>query len=325
VEGGSRRVGPQSPTAVTQQLHSCVCSPSYSEVKRRVAAFAHLPAVLQRLTASSGSVDSFSLPLSVAVSLRAARAESATISVQLMSENKVEGVTLFTLQVDPTDSVLDLKFLLASKVGVAAEHQRIYSRLPLTPARTLLHDTQLIGATGAIGAGAKPLRLMFEMPSGVAGHGAVHATRSTVLARPASMPNVRSMGDMFLSAVAANGKKNFLGTRSYTALPALDRGAYTWITYGEAGVRVGNLAAGLRQLGVVQKESVGIVSQNRAEWTITDMVCNVQGFVSVPLYDTLGPDAIQFIIKSVDDRERVDQPDCNLNLHACEKEKGATV
>jgi long-chain acyl-CoA synthetase len=59
---------------------------------------------------------------------------------------------------------------------------------------------------------------------------------------------------------------------------------------------VANISAGLRSLGLNKPDAVGIVSQNRSEWTLTDQACNVTGFVSVPLYDTLGPDAIEFII-----------------------------
>jgi long-subunit acyl-CoA synthetase (AMP-forming) len=37
------------------------------------------------------------------------------------------------------------------------------------------------------------------------------------------------------------------------------------------------------------------MSVNRPEWVITDWACAVQGFVSVPLYDTLGADAAQYM------------------------------
>ncbi len=43
--------------------------------------------------------------------------------------------------------------------------------------------------------------------------------------------------------------------------------------------------------------SIGIMAQNRTEWMITDLVCSVQSYVSVPLYDTLGHDAARYIIQ----------------------------
>lgn len=104
-------------------------------------------------------------------------------------------------------------------------------------------------------------------------------------------------GDVWVSSSKKHASKNFLGTRSYLSPEKnLDRGEYQWTTYAEAAKRVGNIAAGLRNLGLNAKDCVGIVSANRTEWVLTDMACNVQSFISVPLYDTLGPDAISYII-----------------------------
>uniref|UniRef100_A0A6A7G6B1 long-chain-fatty-acid--CoA ligase n=1 Tax=Hirondellea gigas TaxID=1518452 RepID=A0A6A7G6B1_9CRUS len=88
----------------------------------------------------------------------------------------------------------------------------------------------------------------------------------------------------------------FLGTRAYD--PS-GRGKYEWLSYKDAGVRVSNIAAGLAALGIQKGESVGIISLNRAEWQLTDLACFTQAFCSVPLYDTLGPDAITFILNHV--------------------------
>ena len=35
---------------------------------------------------------------------------------------------------------------------------------------------------------------------------------------------------------------------------------------------------------------------NSPEWVLVEQACNARGFVTVPLYDTLGPDASQYII-----------------------------
>jgi long-chain acyl-CoA synthetase len=34
---------------------------------------------------------------------------------------------------------------------------------------------------------------------------------------------------------------------------------------------------------------IGIYSRNRMEWMLVDLACCMYGFVTVPLYDTLGP------------------------------------
>jgi long-chain acyl-CoA synthetase len=45
-----------------------------------------------------------------------------------------------------------------------------------------------------------------------------------------------------------------------------------------------------------QGACIGLYFINRPEWIIVDHACAAYSFVSVPLYDTLGPDAVQFIV-----------------------------
>eukprot|EP00029_Vermamoeba_vermiformis_P011063 TRINITY_DN598_c0_g1_i1.p1 TRINITY_DN598_c0_g1~~TRINITY_DN598_c0_g1_i1.p1 ORF type:complete len:659 (+),score=220.18 TRINITY_DN598_c0_g1_i1:19-1995(+) len=80
--------------------------------------------------------------------------------------------------------------------------------------------------------------------------------------------------------------------------PKLEKswGEYMWTTYGEAGAQTRNVASGLRYLGLNPKDTVGIYSRNRAEWLITAMASSSQSLVIVPLYDTLGPNAAEFIV-----------------------------
>jgi long-chain acyl-CoA synthetase len=41
---------------------------------------------------------------------------------------------------------------------------------------------------------------------------------------------------------------------------------------------------------------IALYSKNREEWTITDYASMITGIVSVPLYDTLGIDSIEYIL-----------------------------
>lgn len=41
---------------------------------------------------------------------------------------------------------------------------------------------------------------------------------------------------------------------------------------------------------------IGLFSKNRYEWVITEQACNAFGIVTVPLYDTLGAEAVGFIL-----------------------------
>lgn len=44
------------------------------------------------------------------------------------------------------------------------------------------------------------------------------------------------------------------------------------------------------------KIPIGIWAVNRPEWTITDLACAAYGLYSVSLYDTLGPDTVEYVI-----------------------------
>ncbi|KAL5713917.1 long-chain-fatty-acid--CoA ligase [Ranunculus cassubicifolius] len=46
--------------------------------------------------------------------------------------------------------------------------------------------------------------------------------------------------------------------------------------------------------------SVGLYFINRPEWIIVDHACSAYSYISVPLYDTLGPDAVKFIVNHAD-------------------------
>ncbi|KAB1204085.1 Long chain acyl-CoA synthetase 6, peroxisomal [Morella rubra] len=43
-------------------------------------------------------------------------------------------------------------------------------------------------------------------------------------------------------------------------------------------------------------DCVGLYFINRPEWLIMDHTCSAYSFISVPLYDTLGPDAVQYVV-----------------------------
>jgi long-chain acyl-CoA synthetase len=73
-------------------------------------------------------------------------------------------------------------------------------------------------------------------------------------------------------------------------------GDYVWTTYGEVRTQSTNFGAGLRFLGLQPKDRVGIYSKNRPEWIVTALGCQAHSIIIVPLYDTLGPNAAEYII-----------------------------
>ena len=43
---------------------------------------------------------------------------------------------------------------------------------------------------------------------------------------------------------------------------------------------------------------IGIYSKNHPEWNVTDMACVLYGYTTIPLYDTLGPESISYVLNN---------------------------
>ncbi|KAM6441238.1 long-chain-fatty-acid--CoA ligase 1 isoform 1-T3 [Liasis olivaceus] len=73
---------------------------------------------------------------------------------------------------------------------------------------------------------------------------------------------------------------------------------YEWISYKEVAERAECVGSALLHRGFKPSpdQYIGIFSQNRSEWVIIEQGCYTYSMVIVPLYDTLGTDAITFIV-----------------------------
>lgn len=120
-----------------------------------------------------------------------------------------------------------------------------------------------------------------------------------------------------------NGPKNrCLGHR-----PGPDK-PYSWLTYQEVTDKVKRMGSGLFANGYLpgQETFVGVFAQNSPAWHCTMQMCNHYSMVLVPLYDTLGKDAVQYILKATKlrvvfvDKKRLDilcnflTPETSLSL-----------
>jgi long-chain acyl-CoA synthetase len=65
----------------------------------------------------------------------------------------------------------------------------------------------------------------------------------------------------------------------------------------EFAQRVRHIALGLADLGIQPGDRVGLISENRPEWSIVDLAILSAGAVVVPLYTTQAPDQIRFILE----------------------------
>ncbi|KAI8991514.1 hypothetical protein BDF20DRAFT_845057 [Mycotypha africana] len=116
-------------------------------------------------------------------------------------------------------------------------------------------------------------------------------------------PKVKTMIDIFNHGLKISKDRPCIGTRSIKNRQTGERGPYVWQTYRQVNHRLTNFGSGLlnylnHQLGDTRTERlpIGIWSVNRAEWTIADLACTAYSFYTVALYDTLGPDTVEFVI-----------------------------
>lgn len=77
---------------------------------------------------------------------------------------------------------------------------------------------------------------------------------------------------------------------------------YTPISTDEFAERVKHLALGLRGLGYESGDKLVIFSENRPEWVMTDLANLCLGGVTVPIYTSLVPEQIKYIIDNSDAR-----------------------
>jgi len=72
--------------------------------------------------------------------------------------------------------------------------------------------------------------------------------------------------------------------------------SYRGITFSQLKSDVEIFALGLAALGVQRGDRVALISENRPEWIVSDMAILSLGAVNVPMYMTLTPKQIQFIL-----------------------------
>jgi long-chain acyl-CoA synthetase len=74
-------------------------------------------------------------------------------------------------------------------------------------------------------------------------------------------------------------------------------GAWHSISATDMLQRAKDIALGLHSLGVCKNDRVAIVSESCVEWVLTDQGCLFAGAVTVPIYPTLTPPQVQYILE----------------------------
>uniref|UniRef100_A0A673JVU4 Arachidonate--CoA ligase n=1 Tax=Sinocyclocheilus rhinocerous TaxID=307959 RepID=A0A673JVU4_9TELE len=101
---------------------------------------------------------------------------------------------------------------------------------------------------------------------------------------------------------------------------------YQWISYTEVAERAQVLGSGLLAKGCKPnpQQFVGIFAQNRPEWVIVELACYTFSMALVPLYDTLGLDAMVHILNLAEISMVICDKEDKAESLLKNKEKGVT-
>jgi long-chain acyl-CoA synthetase len=103
---------------------------------------------------------------------------------------------------------------------------------------------------------------------------------------------VTTLAELIVNTVKAYPKPDFMLFKK--------EGAYTPISTGEFGDGIKHLSLGLKALGFEAGQKLCLLSENRPEWTMTDLATLCAGGLTVPIYTTLVPEQIRYIIDDSD-------------------------
>ncbi|KAL0973937.1 hypothetical protein UPYG_G00213180 [Umbra pygmaea] len=103
--------------------------------------------------------------------------------------------------------------------------------------------------------------------------------------------DAKTMYEFFLRGARVSNNGPCLGARK-------PKQPYEWMSYSQVAEKAENLGSALLHRGhsKTNNQFIGIFAQNRPEWTISELACYTYSLVAVPLYDTLGDEAISYII-----------------------------
>ncbi|MCX6570165.1 MAG: long-chain fatty acid--CoA ligase [Candidatus Aminicenantes bacterium] len=103
---------------------------------------------------------------------------------------------------------------------------------------------------------------------------------------------VTTLAELIVNTVKAYPKPDFMLFKK--------EGAYTPISTGEFGDGIKHLSLGLKALGFEAGQKLCLLSENRPEWTMTDLATLCAGGLTVPIYTTLVREQIRYIIDDSD-------------------------
>jgi long-chain acyl-CoA synthetase len=117
----------------------------------------------------------------------------------------------------------------------------------------------------------------------------VEPTHPGPLREPLTVDEPKTLVEVYEGAVRFHPKADTLNYKS--------GGAWHPISADEMRRRARWIALGLYSLGIRKGDRVALLSESRVEWVLADQGCIFAGAVSVPVYPTLTPPQVEYILK----------------------------
>ena len=107
--------------------------------------------------------------------------------------------------------------------------------------------------------------------------------------RPFAPDEPHTLIDVFKRAARMHNRPDALNYKS--------GGRWLSISSDEILARAKDIAAGLHAIGIRHGDRVALLSDSRVEWTLTDAGCLFASAVDVPIYPTLTPSQVRYILR----------------------------
>lgn len=134
----------------------------------------------------------------------------------------------------------------------------------------------------------------------------IQALQPAAVRRPVGPDEPATLVDVFTTLVRRHNRPDALNYKS--------EGRWVPISSDQLLARAKNIAAGLQAIDVRRGDRVALLSDSRVEWTLTDAGCIFAGAIDVPIYPTLAPPQVRYILKDsgasvlfIEGREKFDE------------------
>ncbi len=113
--------------------------------------------------------------------------------------------------------------------------------------------------------------------------------KQTVKRIPLYSDEPKTLAELFLKAAEKHNRADALNYKK--------DGEWKRISSDEMISRAENIALGLYSLGLRKGDRIALIAANSPEWTLTDAGCQFAGIIDAPVYTTLAPNSVEYIVK----------------------------